>query len=227
MSKELTEIFKKNADPDLKARLAKFFKTYFSLPIQPPAPPAPPAAAPPAVTLQEATLADGTVLKYDTPSLAQGSVVTVVGPEGEMPCPEGEHKLQDGTTIKVVSKDGKSVVESVTPGTPAPAAPAAQSAPLDPAAQIAEINKILQGYKEQFTSQKAEKDALEKELKDQKDAFAALQKEVAENKKQQSEFLTLFNEILDLPSAAPIETPKNKHEKTIEKFIHRKQPATT
>lgn len=205
--------------PDgLKAQFKALIKR-FNLPVQPVAPPVAPAAVDPAAApaqLTEATLADGTVIKYDTPSLAQGSVVTVVSPEGEMPCPEGEHKLQDGTTIKVVSKDGKSVVESVTPAVQEPAAPAAQAAaPTVTPEQVAAIQKVLQGYEAAFASHKTEKENLIKELNEVKEKFTAMEKNV-------SDFMALFNDLMEVPSAQPVEKPKNKQElKGINKFINR------
>lgn len=178
-----------------------------------PAAPAEPAA------LNEVTLADGTTkVKYDTPTLAQGSVVTVISPEGELPMPAGEYQLQDGSKIVVVNTDGKSTVESITPAAGAPAAPAQpamQSAEPVTVAQIAEINKILQGYKENFSAQTKEKETLKAELEATNQKFAALEKNV-------SAFMQAFSEIIETPSAAPIEVPKNAQKtKSINKYINR------
>lgn len=53
------------------------------------------------VEAAKATLVDGTEIEV-TPAVEVGATVTVTGPEGEqLPAPDGEHELQDGTVIKV------------------------------------------------------------------------------------------------------------------------------
>lgn len=221
MSNTTTEIKAiKDAIPaDLMTKFKAILKNFnIGAPVQQAAPAAPAAPDPtqPAA-LNEATLADGTTkVKYDTPTLAQGSVVTVVSPEGELPLPAGEYQLQDGSSITVVNTDGKSVVESIKPATApaAPAQPAMQSADVT-VAQIAEINKILQGYKENFSKQATEKESLKKELEATNLKFTALEKNV-------TAFMQAFSEIIETPSAAPIETPKNAQKtKSINKYINR------
>jgi hypothetical protein len=196
----------------LKAKFKELFKK-FNLPIQPPAPPAAPAAAPASpAQLQESTLADGTVVKYD--SLNPGANIVCVTPEGEMPCPEGEHTLQDGTVIKVVNKEGKSVIESVTPSAAPAAAPAAQAAAPDPSAQIAEIKQILQS----FTSQKDE-------VKTLRETVEAQNKLIEDQRKEVHQFMELFDQVLDLPTAEPVEPPKNRVKKDtpLQRIINSKQ----
>jgi len=53
------------------------------------------------VAMGEAKLMDGTVVKYDTPELVIGSMITVVTPDGEFPAPVGEHTLENGTVVTV------------------------------------------------------------------------------------------------------------------------------
>ena len=66
-------------------------------------------------TYAETTLQDGTILKYTGEKLDVGSEVIIVTPEGEVPAPEGEHVLADGSTI-VVAKEGElSIVKEVKP----------------------------------------------------------------------------------------------------------------
>lgn len=157
------------------------------------------------VVLQEATLQDGTVIKYDTPTLAVGSVVTVVSPEGEMPAPVGELQLQDGTVIKV-GEGGK--VETVTPG-----APAAPQAPVQQVDQTPIINAMKSEYEVKFKAFAAEKEVFTKQFEAQKTELVNLRKDVGE-------FIKMFSDILELPTAKPVETPKNKQTK-IERFINR------
>lgn len=52
----------------------------------------------------EAKLEDGTVVKVEGDSLAEGAKVVVVTPDAEIPAPDGVHKLEDGTEIE--TKDG-------------------------------------------------------------------------------------------------------------------------
>lgn len=201
--------------PDsLKKQIKEVSQKFNQAPILTP----PPANEPP-VQLQEATLTDGTVIKYNTPTLAVGSEVTIVSAEGEMPAPEGELTLQDGTIIKVVNQGGKAVVESVTPGAGAPpAAPVQQEAATDVNAKILEIASLLKGFQEDTKSKFSVQENLNKEL-------AETKKELAELKANFSAFAKVVDEVFSLPSAAPIETPKNKTSLTkIERFIHRNNP---
>ena len=52
----------------------------------------------------DAKLVDGTQIKVEGDSLAEGAKVVVVTEEGEVPAPDGVHELEDGT--KVETKDG-------------------------------------------------------------------------------------------------------------------------
>lgn len=52
----------------------------------------------------DAKLVDGTAIKVEGDSLAEGAKVVVVTAEGEIPAPDGVHELEDGT--KVETKDG-------------------------------------------------------------------------------------------------------------------------
>jgi hypothetical protein len=54
--------------------------------------------------LNTATLADGTIIKYPG-ELATETAITVVTAEGEIPAPDGDHTLEDGTIVR--TKDGK------------------------------------------------------------------------------------------------------------------------
>lgn len=51
-----------------------------------------------------AKLVDGTEVKVEGDSLAEGAKVVVVTPDAEIPAPDGVHKLEDGTEIE--TKDG-------------------------------------------------------------------------------------------------------------------------
>lgn len=201
--------------PDLIKKIKALKQTFAGQVPAQPAAPAAPAAPNPAqeqVALQEAPLADGTILKYNTPTLAVGSEVTIVSPEGELPAPAGELTLQDGTKIVVVSQEGKSVVESVTPGSGAPAAPVQQEAAPDLNAKILEIASLLKGFEDQLKAEKAENEKLKKEVAEAQTKFSALEKNVGE-------FIGVFSAVLEMPTAEPIEAPKNKKQRPIYAWI--------
>lgn len=193
---------------DLKVKI-KNFLSKFDL-VQPVAAPvAPVAVAPvtPAATFGEGLLADGvTVIKYSGDTLAEGSTVTVITPEGEMNAPEGEHTLQDGTVITVAVEGGVSIVKSVTPV--APVAPAA------PSEDMANVLAQVTGFSSQLEKFASKEEMISK--------FEAQENEIKELKLKVSEFVHLFVSVLELPSAAPIEQPRNKFDKT-NKIINKLQ----
>lgn len=177
-----------------------------------PAPAPAPAPAPMAAPVQEVPLADGTtILKYDTPSLGVGSVVTIVTPEGEMPAPAGEHTLQDGSVIKVEVIDGVAkVTEMSSPEVPpAPAMPQMQEA-------VNALTSQFDDLKKEFEAVKAEKDALKSELESVKANFS-------QHSNALKELTPIVFAIAEIPSDKPIEAPANKPVKKsgLEKFINR------
>lgn len=64
------------------------------------------------VQLAEATLTDGTIVKYET--LAVGQSLTVVSEEGETPAPDGVHQFEDGTMVTTA----EGVITEVVEGEP-------------------------------------------------------------------------------------------------------------
>ena len=63
----------------------------------------------------EAKLKDGTVVKVEGESLAEGAKVVVVTEEGEIPAPNGVHELEDGSKIETVDGLVKSIVAAELP----------------------------------------------------------------------------------------------------------------
>lgn len=160
---------------ELKAHLEKF---------NVPAPAVQSAPTQP-VQLMEATLEDGTVIKYDTPVLGVGSVVTVVTPDGELPAPDGTHTLTDGTKIEV-SGGVVTVIE-----VPAPVAPVEPPVMPDMSAQFAKVE-------EKFS----------KENESLKNEVETLKAKIAEQAKNIEVVYTFFNSLLEVPTEKPVEKVK-------------------
>lgn len=171
---------------------------------------APAAPVAPAATFGEGLLEDGkTVIKYNTPTLAEGSIVTVVTPEGELPAPEGEHKLQDGSVITVSVKEGASVVTAYQPA--APAEPVMQAAP----AAIPQLQAQVAGFSEQLKTFLTEKKELTDKFEAQGKVIEAQTKQIEELKGIVKDFVEVFSSIADIPSGEPTEGPVNKYQKAV------------
>jgi len=83
------------------------------------------APAPVAETIEqadfvEAVLESGEAVRA-TPTLAVGSVMSLISPDGDIPAPDGSHTLNDGTKVVVLEGVISEVVEAVAP--PAEASP--------------------------------------------------------------------------------------------------------
>ena len=195
MSNPLKDLLESMLTNEQKAEL-KAHAEKFNLPVAPivPAPVAEVPVAP--VQLMEATLEDGTVIKYDTEVLGVGSVVMVVTPEGELPAPNGNHKLTDGTEIEVT--DG--VVTNITiPEPVAPVEPVAPPVAPDMSAQFNEVKSSIDSFKAEFVALQEKFDSLSKE----NDAIKSF-----------------FNTLLNIPTERPVEKINSTDKKfnTLTKF---------
>lgn len=202
-----------NAIPaDLKVKIKDFLSKFNTVP--PVAvPPVAPASAPAPVQMGEGKLNDGvTVIKYNTPTLQEGSVVTVVTPEGELAAPEGEHTLEDGTVITVAVENGVSTVTAVK----APEAPAAPVAP-EMAATVQAVQNQVTGFSEQLKTFASEKQEFASKIETQGKLIEAQKAEIESLKSNVSEFITLFASVLEIPSGNPTETPRNKFASSVDK----------
>lgn len=106
----LTEFFNKNLPETVKEKFKTLMASFKAEEVKASdvATPAEPAS------YNERQLENGTVLKY-TGDLAVGAKCLVVTPDGEVPAPEGEHKLMDGSTV-VIKKEGEdSVITEIKP----------------------------------------------------------------------------------------------------------------
>jgi len=145
---------------------AKGFKSFFKF-NAPVITPAANAVDPTAPVAPELALEDGTVIKIDTPTLMEGSNVLVVTPEGELPAPDGTHKLITGEVIEVTGGKVKKL-------TPVEADPNAQKVGEEMAAltekhnnltgELAKANQIINALTKNFEAQAKEQEEINKAL---------------------------------------------------------------
>jgi len=170
-----------------------------------------PAAPATPATFNEATLVDGTIVKWEG-DLAVGTPVMVVTAEGEVPAPDGEHELTDGTIV--VTVDG--MVSEIRPVEPAtegevPAADEEMKKAIE--ALMAEIAAMKSGFVSSETATAK---------------FASVDEVAAQLKDQINKLLELVGTLVELPSENPIETPAptfsalSKKQKAINKIINNK-----
>ena len=143
-----------------------------------------PAAPETKVEAAKATLVDGTEVEV-TPAVEVGATVTVTGPDGnQLPAPDGDHELQDGTVIKVA---GGVITEVMAIEADKKQEPA-QSAPVDMAQLMAAVDERIAAAVKQVTEK-----------------FSADQ---AVTKKVMGEVLTVVQEMAEVPAAEPAK-PRN------------------
>jgi prophage DNA circulation protein len=140
------------------------------------------------VELKEATLTDGTIIKYD--SLEVGSMVMVITEEGEVPAPDAAHQLEDGT---IVTTEGGAITEIVE----------AEEAP-----EVSEEDEMFNAEQE-FAALKKENENLKAELAKVQAQFA----EIPNTLKAMSDTLEQVEKVVEMaaqePAAQPAEKQKN------------------
>lgn len=206
MSKDKKSLFSK-LSPDMQKKINDFLPTWAVLKVEmadmTPAP----------VKMGEMKLQDGTMIKYTGDSLAEGSEIILVTADGEVPAPEGDLILEDGSTLTVSVQDGKSIATALKPAEMKP-----EEMSTEAEKKVAErVTKIVEKFFEaQFKSQ-------EKLIKDQaiqienlKLKLGKVSAKVIEN----TDMLIAFGEI---PMEDPIETPEpakkeSKKEKLLQKI---------
>jgi hypothetical protein len=181
-----------------KTELKELFT--FNTPVPVIAPENTPVAEP--VVMGEAKLVDGTIVKYDTPELVIGSMITVVTPDGEFPAPVGEHTLENGTVV-TVDETGKvieiEVKEEETPEVIVePVAPVAMA--VTPEEKQAIIDEVIAMF--------------EPRLKALEDAILVSQASTSELQSKFSE----FGKLLDLPTNEPTKVVENKFQSKLNKI---------
>lgn len=176
---------------ELKGRFKALLQEFNVMPVAPIANVAPVVTpTPEAKKFGEATLKDGTVVKWEGEQLVSGVPLLVIdpnSPEGFLPAPDGNHEMQDGTVIVVeggLVKEVKAV---------APVAP--EVAPVvtpDMTAQFSKIEKDKEALEVKFNAE-----------------IESLKKSNEELTKFIKGFTAMFSEAMDTPMADPIETPAN------------------
>jgi hypothetical protein len=181
-----------------KTELKELFT--FNTPVPVIAPENTPVAEP--VVMGEAKLVDGTIVKYDTPELVIGSMITVVTPDGEFPAPAGEHTLENGTVV-TVDETGK-VIEIATKEEEAPEEEVAPVAPVAMAVTPEEKQAIMDEVIAMF----------EPRLKALEDAILVSQAASSELQGKFSE----FGKLLDLPTNEPTKVVDSKFQSKLNKI---------
>lgn len=191
------EAVNKILSAEQKAELKGLFT--FNTPIPVIEPENTPVAEP--VAMGEAKLMDGTVVKYDTPELVIGSMITVVTPDGEFPAPVGEHTLENGTVI-TVDETGKVIEIEAKEETPEVVVEA--SAPVAMAVTPEEKQAIIDEVIAMF----------EPRIKALEDAILVSQSASSELQNKFSE----FGKLLYLPTNEPTKVVENKFQSKLNKI---------
>lgn len=192
------EAVNKILSAEQKAELKGLFT--FNTPVPVVEPENAPVAEP--VIMGEAKLVDGTIVKYDTPELVIGSMITVVTPDGEFPAPAGEHTLENGTVV-TVDETGK-VIEIATKEEETPEVVVEAAAPVAMAVTPEEKQAIIDEVMAIF----------EPRIKALEDAILVSQAASSELKNKFSE----FGKLLDLPTNEPTKVIENKFQSKLNKI---------
>ena len=123
----------------------------------------------------DAKLVDGTQIKVEGESLAEGAKVVVVTEEGEVPAPDGVHELADGT--KVETKDGIiAKIEEVVGDVEEAEAPEAPELEVPSIAMEQEMLDMLKEFVKKMSEKMSNMETKMGEVESQ---FAAFKKEPA------------------------------------------------
>ena len=162
----------------------------------------------------EAVLEDGTKIKVEGDVLQAGAKVVVVQDDSEIPAPDGEHTLNDGT--KLTTKDGliEMVMEVAGESPEAPEAPEAPEleveVPLAPS--LAMEKEVLEMVKD-FVSKIGQKmSEMESQMSSLQNQFQSFSKEPAGKKISdgKTEFNKTNNDVFEDPRISTIMALRNK-----------------
>lgn len=202
---------------DLKTKFKALLKE-FNVTATPVAPLAvAPVAAAPVAKFGEATLTDGTVIKWEgETALAVETPLMVIdpaNPEGFLPIPDGSYETADG--IKFTTLEGK-VTEVIAPEVVAEVAPATTEVAPGMSAQVAKLREDLDNLISKFS---IVDNSVEVKLKAE---IESLKTELTNSNKTVKEMFSLFGEALDTPTSNPVEAPKamSKKDKMLQNLFN-------
>lgn len=217
MSNPIKDLLNKYLTNEQKIELKAQIEKFNVAPIQNAAPSTTPAApTTPDASSQSGKLQDGTEVKWDTPTLSVGSKVTVVTPNGEVPIPDGEYTLDNGSTFEVTN----GAVTEVAPGgeveAPEAVAPEMAAAPVTPNPDpLAPANGT-----DENPNTESRLVALETAMKQCLDMISKMgnpaqmnqvfSEQIEAVKTDLNNVKEVFNSLLDVSTAAPIEKPITK-----------------
>ena len=145
------------------------------------------------VTMQEAKLADGiTIIKWDG-ELKEGTLVSVVSEEGEIPAPTGDHELQDGRKITIEEGGMVSAIEL----------PKEEKKDEKEAGEV-EINmseQEIMAIKEMCQSYETRIKALEDKMKVDSEMISEQKETIGKQKEAMSLMFQIVEKLADEPSA--------------------------
>lgn len=145
------------------------------------------------VTMQEAKLADGiTIIKWDG-ELKEGTLVSVVSEEGEIPAPTGDHELQDGRKITIEEGGMVSSIEM----------PKEEKEDEKEAGEV-EINmseQEIMAIKEMCKSYETRIKALEDKMKVDSEMISEQKETIGKQKEAMSLMFQIVEKLADEPSA--------------------------
>ena len=132
------------------------------------------------IEFMEATLTDGTIVKYDR--LEVGAALMVISEEGEVPAPDATHQFEDGTLVTTVEGLITEIVE---------------------AAPVVEEDEM-------FSEFKAAVERLENENKQLKQEFAEIKKEQKAQLTKFAEIIQEVSKVVELAEQTPAAVPAAK-----------------
>lgn len=144
----------------------------------------------------EAMLQDGTIVKWEG-ELAEGTALTVVTAEGEIPAPDGSHTLEDGT---IITTEG-GVITAVTAG----------NLPADAPENEVEVNMSAEVA--------ARVEAIEKALAETADKLASIESKFAAVTEATGKLTEVVETVAAAPAAEPVQPVKfSKKDKQADKL---------
>lgn len=165
----------------------------------------------PATTFTEVPMADGTVLKVGG-ELVAGSELILVTPEGEIPAPEGDLTLADGSIIVAKKEGEKTVIAEVKP---------AEDMKAEQTQAPVNMEAIEKAIGDKFASKFS---SLESEIVKLKAENDALKLKVSKGAAQLVKTVEVLEAFASVPTATPIVTPNtiNKKDKMFETIFSKK-----